>query len=142
MRKTSTWQFPVTWLLAIVLIFTTWHFFAFYQRLTEWSFLNSIPLALSPIVLILSSFIWTSLGVAITWGIVYKKSWTIAIIWTWVILIGLAMLINDISIIDETGTSSLNILKIGLYLSGIALIAWTLSQDVTQAHFGVHNEQQ
>lgn len=140
MSNKSTWQFPVTRLLAIVLIFTAWHALALILRIVEWKNLNSIQLSIAPLTLILSSFFWTTYGLAIIWGIFGKKQWAIKLIWSWVIMIGVAMLINQLLSMDNQIRSSLSILQIGLYMSGIALTAWTLRQEGTKAHFGVHNE--
>jgi hypothetical protein len=140
MSNKSTWQFPVTWLLAIVLIFTAWHTLALILRIAEWKDLNSIQLSIAPMALILSSFFWASYGLAIIWSIFGKKHWAIKLIWSWVIMIGVSMLINRLLLMDDQIRSSLSILQIGLYMSGIGLTTWTLKQKGTRAHFGVHNE--
>ena len=140
MSNKSTWQFPVTWLLAVVLIFTAWHALALIVRIAEWKNLNSIRLSFAPMTLLVSSFFWATYGLAIIWSIFDKKQWAIKLIWSWVIMIGVAMLINQLLSMDDQIRSSLSILQIGLYLSGIGLTAWTLKQKGTQAHFGVHNE--
>lgn len=140
MRKISNLQFPVTWLLAIVLIFTTWHILAFALRISEWNYLLSLQLTLSPIVMILISFIWALLGSVIALGIVYKKSWAIKLIWSGLILLGFAQVLTAIFFTDAGGIASLSILIIGIWLSVIGLFIWALSQERMKAHFGVHNE--
>ena len=102
----------------------------------------SLQLTLSPMIMILISFFWAMFGLAIAWGIVNKKNRTIKLIWSWVILFSFAQLINDIFFTSDGGITSISTIKIGIFFSGIGLLAWTLSQESTKAHFGVHNEQQ
>ena len=67
--------FPVTVLMGLVLIFTGMQVLRLWTAIANWSFLNSLPLNIPPAYFVASGLLWAAVGIAILYGLWFRKSW-------------------------------------------------------------------
>ena len=67
--------FPVTVLSGLVLIFTGMQVLRVWMAVANWTFLNSLPLNISPAYFVVSGLVWSAAGIAMLFGLVLRKKW-------------------------------------------------------------------
>jgi uncharacterized membrane protein len=76
-RESTKRPFVATILIIVVLIFTSLNIIRTITSLQSWSFLESLPLQIPVIYLIISGLIWALLGFFLLISYVLKKKWTL-----------------------------------------------------------------
>lgn len=75
-RDFSKRPFFATLLMIVVLIFTSLNVIRVITSIQSWSFLESLPLQIPVVYLIISGLIWTFLGFFILISLILKKKWS------------------------------------------------------------------
>lgn len=126
--------FGVTFLIVMVLIFTSLNVLRTITAFRLWDFLANSPMNVSVIYLIITGFVWSSIGLSLAVGLFIRKKWSLFMAWTAIILYALYYWFDRLFIADRFAISSHWQFTLGLTFLILILATLTLTRPRTKAY--------
>jgi len=105
------------------------------QVLFQWSWLERLPLTISPYYLVVDSLVWITVGISLVWGFWKGKAWSRPAAMILSILYSLAFWIERIWIAEPEGLARRWPFNLFLTVVGIGLIFFVLNRKSSKEYF-------
>lgn len=126
----------VTWLVVGVLIFTSRVLTRLGETITLWPYLQTLPLSTPPVYFLLSSVVWSGLGIALAWGLWRGLSWAPRAARWGVPLYILVHQLDQLFLASDPLTNINRPFEIGASIFILILPYWILSRQEVRGYFG------
>jgi hypothetical protein len=130
----------VTWLVVGVLSLWIVYLTRLVSALQQWDYLSTLPLSVSPVYLLATGSIWSTLPLPVMWGLLARKRWGAKVVAGFTGLYGLYYWMEQWLVksnpLRTTNWPFTLVATIILFI----LVFWILSREAVKTYFGENNE--
>jgi len=122
-------------LIILFLLISLFYLLKLSQVLIQWSWLEKLPLSISPYYLAADSLVWLSAGTSLVWGLWKRKAWSRPAAVILSVLYSLAFWIDRIWIAEPESLAQRWSVNLLITIIGLGMILLILSRKSSNEYF-------